>query len=236
MNYVPNSLKMDSISKLENKTLKTELNNLGNLHIYSRFIKKSELNESDKNWLDNRIAKIATALFLDGKKIILSNVGGASGCPNRMLDTIKLNNIEIINLKFCYTCTEPRDENFTRIFNSRMYSLMKIEPSNKFTKSFYGEFRGRNKIKQEMKLVMKDDRTFKFWLNKGHGSDFTEGLWKNKSDMLILNSKTLTRNDSLTFALSSAKWIEFNGLNFRLKKGKLFEMNNGKRKLKKKVE
>ena len=42
-----------------------------------------------------------------------------------------------------------------------------------------------------------EDRTFKYWVNKGHGSDFTEGLWKNINETLILNSRNLNKDDEI---------------------------------------
>jgi len=237
INYVPKDLGFDSINKPDSQLLQTELNTIGSIQIYSAFRKDFKLTENDNQWLDNKIEKIATALFLDGKRILVSAVGGYSGCPDKMIDTLRLNNIEIINLKFCHTCTDGlRDEKFIRIFNDKMYSLMKIEPPNGKTRLFYGEYKGRNKERYEIKLILKEDRTFKFWVNKGHGSDFTEGLWKNINDTLILKSRNLNKDDDISLALSSAKWIEFNDLEFRLKKEKLTELNGGNRKLKQTVE
>ncbi|WP_299436646.1 hypothetical protein, partial [uncultured Maribacter sp.] len=237
VNYIPENLKADSIHKLESPIIKGSLNTIGSLKLYNGFKKDFNLSENDNKWLENRIDQIATELFFDGKRILISAVGGYSGCPDKMIDTIRLNNIEIINLKFCHSCTDSyRDENFIRIFNKRMYSLMRIEPPNRKTRLFYGEYKGRNKDRFEIKLVLKEDRTFKFWVNKGHGSDFTEGLWKNINDTLILNSQNLNKDNEISFALSSAKWIEFNDIKFRLKKGKLTELNDRNWKLKQTVE
>ncbi|REH01138.1 hypothetical protein [Flavobacterium aquicola] len=237
INYIPKNIKSDSIIEPENRFLKVELNTICSLIIFSGIRSELEINETDNKWLDNRIEQIATALFLDGKRILISTVGGYSGCPDKKIDTLYLNNIKITDLKFCHGCTDRYlDEKFIEIFNKKMYSLMKIEPPNRKTSSFYGEYKGRNKDKFEMKLVLKDDRTFKFWLNKGHGSDFTEGLWKNEDDLLTLNSKILSKNDEISTTISSAKWINFNNLKFNLKKNKLIELNDQKRKLKKAVE
>ncbi|QCX38052.1 hypothetical protein FF125_06275 [Aureibaculum algae] len=237
INYIPKSLESDSINKPESRLLQTELNTISSIQIYSGFRKDFKLNESDNEWLDNRINQIATALFLDGKRILVSAVGGYSGCPDKMIDTLKLKNIEITNLKFCHTCTDGfRDEKFIELFNDKMYSLMQIEPPNRKTRLFYGKYEGRTKDRFEAKLIIKEDRTFKFWINKGHGSDFTEGFWKNIDDTLILKSRNLNKDDNISFALSSAKWIQFNDLEFRLKKGKLAELNGEKLKLKQKAE
>ncbi|MWW26807.1 hypothetical protein [Algibacter lectus] len=235
--YIPENLKSDSIHQLESPLFKGSLNTIGSLKLYNGFRQDFNLSENDIKWLENRIGQMATELFIDGKRILISAVGGYSGCPEKMIDTIKLNNIKITNLKFCHSCTDSyRDENFIEKFNNKMYSLMGIEPPNRKTHRFYGKFIGYGKNNNGIELVLTDDRTFKFWKRKGHSSDFTEGLWKNRNDTLILNSKTLTKNDSLTYALSSAKWVEFNDLVFRLKKEKLTELNNGKQKLKKITE
>lgn len=139
INYVPKNLEFDSIYKPESQLLQSKLNNIFSLQIYSGFRKDINLTESDNQWLDNKIEQIATALFLDGKRILVSVVGGYSGCPDKMIDTIQLNNIEIINLKFCHTCVDgSRDEKFIEIFNNKMYALMNIEPPNRKTKLFYG--------------------------------------------------------------------------------------------------
>ncbi|PKG43753.1 hypothetical protein CXF67_03325 [Psychroflexus sp. MES1-P1E] len=237
INYIPKNLEFDSINKPESQLLQSELNTISSIQIYSGFRKDFKLTESDNQWLDNKIEQIATALFIDGKRILVSAVGGYSGCPDKMIDTLRLNYIDIINLKLCHTCTDGfRDEKFIEIFNDKMYSLMKIEPPNRKTKLFYGEYKGRNKDQFEIKLILKEDRTFKFWVNKGHGSDFTEGLWKNIDDTLILKSRNLNKEDDISFALSSAKWIEFDDLKFRLRKGKLTELNGKNRKFKKTVE
>ena len=132
INYVPKNLEFDSIQKPESKILHVELNTISSLHVYNGLREEFELNDYDRKWLEKKIDQIAIALFLDGKRILTSAVGGYSGCPDKMISTFSLNNIEITNLKFCHTCTDSyRDENFIRIFNNRMYALMKIErPKN----------------------------------------------------------------------------------------------------------
>jgi hypothetical protein len=237
LNYIPKNLQADSIHKLENPILKGGLNTIGSLKLYNGFREDFKLSDNDRKWLENRIDQIATELFVDGKRILISSVGGYSGCPNKMIDTFRLKDIEVTNLKFCHTCADSyRDENFIERFNKKMYSLMKIEPPNEKTNRFYGKFYSYRKNNIGIELIISEDRTFRFWKRKGHDSDFTEGYWENKNDTLILNSKVLTKNDSLTFALTSAKWIEFKGLKFRLKKEKLTELDNGNRKLKKSNE
>lgn len=237
LNYIPINLETDSIHKLESPILKGSLNTIGSVKLYNGFRKDFKLSDNDKKWLENRIDQIATELFVDGKRILISAVGGYSGCPDKLIDTFRLKDIKITNLKFCHTCTDSyRDENFIERFNNKMYSLMKIEPPNGKTHRFYGKFSGYGKSNSGLELILDEDRTFKFWKRKGHGSDFTEGFWKNRNDTLILSSKTLTKNDSLTFSLSNAKWIEFNDLKFRLKKEKLTELYYGIRKLKKVME
>ena len=235
--YIPKNLQNDTIHKLESPILKGHLNTIWSLKLYDTFREDFKLSAHDKKWLENRIDRIATEFFVDGKRILISTVGGHTGCPDKMIDTFRLKDIEITNLKFCHTCTDSyRGENFIKRFNNKMYSLMNIEPPNSKTHKFYGNYYGYRKKNNGIELILSKNRTFKFWKRKGHSSDFTEGFWKNKNDTLILNSKTLTKNDSLTFTLSSAKWIEFKDLEFRLKKEILIELDDGNRKLKKLIE
>ncbi|TRZ45120.1 hypothetical protein [Robertkochia solimangrovi] len=237
LNYIPKNLETDSIHNLESPILKGNLNTIGSLKLYNGFREEIKLSENDKKWYENRIDQIATELFIDGKRILISAEGDVSGCPDKMIDTFRLKNIEIINLKFCHTCTDSyRDENFIKRFNSQMYSLMKIDPPNVKTHKFYGIYSGYPKNNNRIELILSEDRTFKFWDKKGHFSDFTEGFWKNSNDTLILNSKTFHENDSLSYASSSANWIEFIDVMFRLKKEKLIELNRGPRKLKRIIE
>ncbi len=232
MNYVPKNFKSDTIYKPESPFIKVKLNTLGRLKTYSGFRSEFKLTEKDIKWLEMRIYQMSTALFLDGKRILISSDGGYSGCQEKSIDKLTLNGIQITNLKLCHTCTDGyKDKRFIKIFNDRMYELMKIEPPNRKTQFFYGEFKGIGKKNYGIKLILTQDRTFKFWKTIGHSSEFTEGLWKNKNDILILTSKILNKTDSLNFALSSSKWIDFKELEFRLNKEKLTELKNKKRKL-----
>ncbi|CAL2063608.1 hypothetical protein [Tenacibaculum sp. 190524A05c] len=131
LNYVPKNLKNDSIHKLDSPFLKDKLNTIGSLKLYNGFRQDLKLSNKDEKWLDKRIEEIASELFLDGKRILIKSVGGYSGCPNKMIDTFKLKDIEITNLKICNSCTSSNnDKNFIQLFNNKMYSLMKIQPKN----------------------------------------------------------------------------------------------------------
>lgn len=131
LNYIPENLKTDSIHLLESQLLKGSLNTIGSLKLYNGYREEFKLSENDKKWLENRIDQIATELFIEGKRILISAVGGYSGCPGKLIDTVILNNIKITNLKFCHSCTEfYRDENFIEKFNSKMCFLMGIVPPN----------------------------------------------------------------------------------------------------------
>ena len=234
ISYVPKNFITDSLYRPESPLLRTGLNTIGKLKMYEHFKNEFKLTDTDKKWLEKRIDQIATALFLDGKRILISAVGGYSGCPKKMINTIRLNYIVITNLNFCNTCTDfDKDIKFIEIFNNRMYSLMGIQPPNYRTQLLTGKYKGIGKANLGMELILTKDREFKFWLKKGHSSHFTQGIWKNKNGFLILNSKNLNRTDSLSYSLSSASWIEFNNLEWEIKDDKLKEKQKGKWKLKK---
>ncbi|WP_159038588.1 hypothetical protein [Brumimicrobium mesophilum] len=232
VNYVPINLKPDSIHDLESKLPYSTLNSIGVIQAYSGYREELELSEHDRQWLDKRISQIATALYQEGKRILISPVGGYSGCPDEMIDTLYLNNIKIIDLKFCHTCTDAsRISRFIKIFNDRMYTLMNIEPPDRKTILFFGNYQGRNKDRFKMKLILNEDRTFQFSANKRKSSFFSEGLWNNKNDTLMLISRNLSENEKINFALANKSWLKFNDLKFLLVKGRLIELNGGSWKL-----
>jgi len=109
----------------------------------------------------------------------------------------------------------------------------KTQHLNFDSESLSGKYTGIGKTNAGVELRLTENNEFKFWVRKGHSSDFTQGTWKNSDDTLILNSKTLNGTDSLTYALSSATWIEFQNLEWKIKENKLTEIKNGKWKLKK---
>lgn len=109
----------------------------------------------------------------------------------------------------------------------------KTQYQNLDLESLSGKYIGIGKTNAGVELRLTENNEFKFWVRKGHSSYFTQGTWKNSNDILILNSKTLNRTDSLTYALSSATWIEFQSLEWKINKNKLTEIKNGKWKMKK---
>jgi len=109
----------------------------------------------------------------------------------------------------------------------------KTQHLNLNSDSLTGKYIGIGKSNAGIELRLAENNEFKFWIHKGHGSDFTQGTWTNLNDTLILNSKTLNETDGLTYALSSAAWIKFENLEWAIKKNRLTEIKSGKWKLKK---
>lgn len=233
LNYVPKSFTTDTINRPERIPVKLELNTIASLKISYALKNYSTFHTNELQWFEQQIEKLATALFHDGKRILIGKIGGASGCTtDKLLDTIQLDTEKIIYIKFCRTCTDYyNDDDFIEIFNTKMYELMQIIPSNGKTHWFYGTFKGKAKHSR-IKLELTNKRTFKFWVHNNHSSDFTEGFWSNKNDTLLLKSKRLNSTDSLNYKLSSANWIELNDVKFRLKRKKLIELETKKWKLK----
>ena len=50
---------------------------------------------------------------------------------------------------------------------------------------------------------------------------YTEGTWKVEDDVLILNSKSLSENETASLSLSSAKWIVFDDSRWKVRHNKL---------------
>ncbi|WP_298420659.1 hypothetical protein [uncultured Kordia sp.] len=225
LNYIPKNLTIDTIYRPDHNFLKKTSNSIGGVSIYYNYKANQKLSDDDRQWLEQRIEKLATALFHDGVYILLGKTGGASGCPtNKLLDTIQLKIFTITKLKFCYTCTIPDNyEKLIEIFNAKMYDLMQLRPPDFKTHRFYGTYEGKGKHHVRINLVLTKDRTFKFWENKSHHrSDFTQGFWENRNDTLVLQSKKLSQADS----------IDFNTIKFKLKRNKLIGLEREKWKLK----
>ena len=102
--------------------------------------------------------------------------------------------------------------------------------------SLIGKYIGIGKENAGVELRLIENKEFKFWVRKGHSSDFTQGTWKTSNDTLILKSKTLNGADSLTYALSSATWIEFKNTNWKINKRNLIELETEQWKVKKVAE
>jgi hypothetical protein len=113
-------------------------------------------------------------------------------------------------------------------FISCKVHLQDIEPQ-----TLMGEYVGIGKGNSATELSIMENNEFKFWIRKGHSSDFTQGTWVISNNNLVLNSKILDSSDSLGFALSNATWIEFIDSEWKIGKDKLTELKNARRKLKK---
>ncbi len=229
MNYTPEKFKSDSFYKSENHLWKADMHTFGALKTYYAFKNGIGVNNEDIEWLENRIKEFATALFLEEKMILIIAVGGYGGCPDKMIDTIRLKNKKITRLKFCHSCMDSyRDENFIEIFNTKMYALMKIEPPNAKINSFYGDFYGR----EANYLSLRSDRTFQYSWHSGDNFNYTEGVWKIKYDTLILSSEVLKNSEEISLHFIGAKWVELVDSKFLLKKKTLIELRDENFKLK----
>lgn len=124
--YAPKGLQFNQENPSISKTLQDELNTIGSLLVYFDFKDAFISEEPTVDWLEKRIDQLATALFIDGKRILIKLVGGYAGCPEKMIEIENEDGIEISIVKFCYTCTENTEngERFKTIFNNRMKRLM----------------------------------------------------------------------------------------------------------------
>jgi hypothetical protein len=231
INYVPSQL--DSIHlKLENKLIQNVENSLIALLMINDLV----LNTSDQLWLDRKIEQIATGFFRDGKIVLLHSVGGYLGCPDKSVDTIQLNDIKIQQLHVCSSCTDfTKIDHFIKVFNRKIYELLQIHAPTSMTKKFYGIYTETNNNGEIIELKINRDRSFSFRIQPslGHGGDYTIGFWKHQNDTLILNSKVLSKSDSLVVSLQSGRWINLDSSKFILKKDVLKSLPKKRWKLKK---
>lgn len=225
MNFAPINFQPDTCEF--GKYLKYYRINLSTLVSLRYFyqLRRKELNDSYLKALENRIELFAHALYEDGKKILISSIGGYYGCTGNMLDTIQLNNIQIINLKFCHSCMDAdKDTRFIKLFNDKMYSLMNIKPPNKLTHYLNGVFEGR----KNTKLVLRIDRTYQY--RKRHHLEYTEGFWYNTGDTLVLKPNSLLERETTQNISTKEDVILFK---FQSKKNKLISLEPKKIRLKK---
>jgi len=232
INYIPKSFQPDFLNKEIDSLTKSGINNIQN--IWAHF--DLTHSEFDEKLMVHITKHVSEGLFLDGKNVLLRTVGGYSGCPDKSVDTIRLNGIDITELQLCKSCTDfHKNRLFIETFNSKMYELLKIDPPTSKTESFYGEYKGFDKNHRQMKLILKKDRSFQFrkYPELGHGGDYTDGFWKHRNDTLILHSRLLKGSDSIHIALQSGKWVTFNNVKFILRRTKLKSLDHKKWKLKK---
>lgn len=235
LNYIPKNLESDTAYFQVDSIPQINLNSLGMLYISSSF-PEFYITEQNKTQFENRAEEIAEALFLDGKRILIWRTGGYAGCPDQMMDSIRLNDIDIIAVKFCYTCTGYGGSNFIAKFNNKMYKLMGIKAPDAHTDNFYGQYKGIGRHNSTTKLILNEDRTFKFWMSEDNHAHFTQGFWENRGEILILDSKNLSGSDSLNYAISNTHWIELNDVKWSLKKNQLIREGGKRLKLKQVID
>jgi len=125
-NYVPKSLLDDTVVVLSIGKTHLGLNSIAGLYIYFIFQDDYNLNISDIKILENRVKVLARALFNENRFVMIKKVGGYVGCTGKMLSREKQNGIEVIVLKYCYSCTDFTlyADKFIEIYNSEMTKLM----------------------------------------------------------------------------------------------------------------
>lgn len=84
-----------------------------------------------------------------------------------------------------------------------------------------GRFVGEEKDHSKLELILTSDNGFQYWERLGHGSKYTEGTWKVEGDLIILNSKSLSENETAIHSLSSAKWMVFEDSRWKIRRNKL---------------
>lgn len=231
MNYIPKSLQHFEDS-VENDSIKPRIVSIQQIWMFNDLVHT----EDERKWMDQTIRHIAMQLFIDGKKVLLRSVGGYLGCPDKSVDTIQLNGIDITELQLCESCNDiDKNQRFIETFNTKMHQLMKIDPPTEKTELFYGQYKGFDEHKRPIKLILKKDRSFQYrkYPEIGHGGYYTDGFWQHRNDTLILNSRALKGLDSISVALQSGKWVEFNDAKWILKRSKLKSLDYKKLKLKK---
>ncbi|WP_298516429.1 hypothetical protein [uncultured Kordia sp.] len=238
-NYIPKSLENDTIYNPEIRISEVTFNSIINTRLHYRLKHFAKFTPKEIAWMEEKITKLATALHAEGMYILLGQRGGYKGCMGEnKIEKIHLNTIKIIRLNFCYGCHDSHyDKDFIKIFNAKMYQLLQIKPPDYKTRHFYGTFRGKGEQRSKVELILTYERTFTLKIQKKNTIDFSEGLWENENDTLILTSKKITSSNDGNSLVSNGNWLELNAVKFRLKsrlkRSKLISLEPKKWKLKK---
>lgn len=230
-NYIPKSLEKDTIYTPEIRISKLPFNSISSVKLHNVIRHFSTLTPKEITWLEKKISTLAIALHAEGKYFLVGQIGGAGGChAEGLIEILYLNTIKITRLNFCHGCTDSYlDKEFVEIFNSKMYQLLHIKRSDLKTHLFYGTYTGKGKNASKIELTLTKERIFTLQITKNDAVEFSEGIWKNENDTLILTSKKVNQSNINTFELNVVK--------FRLKnpygKSKLLKLAPKKWKLKK---
>lgn len=124
LNYTPKNYKIDLENKPSSEFLKTNLSSIWKLKFAYEL--KDKLNYNEIKWLEDQINQLAVAYFLEKKPIIIENVGGYSGCPEKLMTNELKNETKITVLYFCSggCIVNNETEDFIRIFNNRTANLL----------------------------------------------------------------------------------------------------------------
>lgn len=230
-NYIPKSLEKDTVYNPEIRISKFPFNSIANIKVHHTIRHFTTLTPKEITWLEKKISTLAIALHAEGKYFLVGQIGGASGCHAKdLIDTLYLNTIKFTRLNFCHGCTDGYiDEEFIEIFNAKMYQLLQIRQSDLKTHLFYGTYIGKGKNRSKIELTLTSERTFTLQINKKDAVEFSEGLWENDNNTLILTSKKINQSNINTFEL---KAVEFR-LKNPYRRSKLIRLSPEKWKLKK---
>lgn len=219
LNYIPKSVEFDEFSIT--KAISGKIQTIDEFMIFSYSREFIEFSEDKSKKLKAGIEKLAKSFYLDGKNVIISKTGGYSGCIDKLIDTIKLKNINIINLKFCNGCNNwNRDDYFIKTFNSKMYELMNIKAPDYYTYHFHGEFINKKKNSSFKKLELNKDRTFKLWQIFNGNLVSYSGFWENSDTILELDLSKYDElnNLKLKYNIYRGKITGINVKNIKFKK------------------
>ncbi|KOS06911.1 hypothetical protein AM493_13380 [Flavobacterium akiainvivens] len=106
-----------------------DIKNLGTIFYLSTaygYAKNLGFTQDDIKWLEGQVNQLALAFYLEGKPVMLREVGGYDGCPDIWFYPELQNGKEVTIITLCYSCTEAKTEHrdFIKIFNRRTTLLL----------------------------------------------------------------------------------------------------------------
>lgn len=128
MNYTPLQYKSSLGEDLNGRFNSMNISCLSMLKMLYGYHNVWQFTDEELKQLEGEINHFITALYLEGKPVIIKKVGGYDGCPDEMVYRDNFNNAEVTVLNFCYTCNggSQAENKFISIVNSRTEELLGI--------------------------------------------------------------------------------------------------------------
>lgn len=189
VNQTPKYFEKDTTFQPTSPSLQIDLTYMSSLWAVHTNRELLKYTDEENVWLEKRIKDLAVAFYKDNQRVLFTSINGFMEKSGQMIDTLHIYGVDIVNVILPHTCIENSEYfDFFNIFNTKMYELMHLEAPDYRTNYFIGTYVGKGKFKEETKLILMEDMSFKIWFRNEVGHFYSEGYWKNDGNQLTLQS------------------------------------------------